>query len=101
MELKQANIYGGYTIVVAKKQPKNVPKKIKTYLKYKIKILYDMYEQLYEKQNISLLDNRDAIIKGNIISYPEERQAEPLELINLNIYDIDERIKKMKEVLNV
>lgn len=103
MELKQANLYGGYKLVVVKNNKENTLKKQKLNLKLKqkIKILYELYEALYEKQEISLLDNRDIIINKNIVSYPEERQAELIEMIYLSIYDIDKRIEKMKEVLNV
>lgn len=103
MELKQASIFGEYKQVGKKINKKNVPKKnkINLELKQKIEILYNMYEQLYEKQNINLLDSRDIIIKENIISYPEERQSEPIDIISLGIYDIDKRIIRMKEVLSV
>ena len=103
MELKQSNIYGEQILIVNKNN-KSVKPKTKDknkILKNKIKILYKMYEELYEKQNISLLDNREIIVKGNIVSYPEERQAEPSDIKNLTIKDIDKRILRMKEILNV
>lgn len=101
MVLKQASIFGEYKEIVIKK--KSTPKKRKNEeLKQKINILYNLYQQLYEKQNISLLESKEIIINKNIIAYPEERQAEPLELITMNILDdIDKRINKMKEILNV
>lgn len=100
MGFKQADIFGGHKEI---KKKTAVPKKKKEnkLLKQKIDILYRMYEELYKKQNIGLLEQRDAIIKNNIIAYPEEKLAEPIEIINLSIYDIDKRIEKMKEVLNV
>lgn len=104
MVLKQADIFGGYKLVINNNNEKLQPpikKASNKILKQKINILYKLYETLYERQNISLLDNRDVIINKNIISYPEERQAEPIELIYLSIYDIDKKIEKMKEVLNV
>ena len=60
MELKQVNIFGEYRQVGKKINKKNVLKKTINLklLKQKIKILYDMYEQLYEKQNISLLEQK-------------------------------------------
>lgn len=70
-------------------------------LRQKIELLYKLYEELYNRQNISILEPRDVVIKGNIIIYPEDRQAEPIELINLTIYDIDERIAKMKKALGI
>ena len=106
MELKQINIYGECEFVNEKVVAKNAPRCKKVVaknakLKNKIKILYRLYEQLYEQQNISFLDNRTVIIKNNIIAYPDERQAEPIELIKLNIIDdIDKRIKKMEQILN-
>lgn len=109
MEFKQANIFEEHELISTKIVAKNTPKTEKTIvknkklevLKNKIKILYEFYEQLYEKQNINLLENREIIIKGNIISYPQDRQAEPKELIKLTIYDIDKRIEKMKEILSL
>lgn len=104
MELKQVNIFGEYVnLKVIKKNDTKIKKVIKKNenLKQKIRILYKMYEQLYEKQNISLLEPRDVIIRNNIIIYPEDRQAEPIDTISLGIYDIDKRILIMKEILSV
>lgn len=104
MELKQVNIFGEYVnLKVIKKNDTKIKKVIKKNenLKQKIRILYKMYEQLYEKQNISLLEPRDVIIRNNIIIYPEDRQAEPIDIISLGIYDIDKRILRMKEILSV
>lgn len=104
MELKQVNIFGEYVnLKVIKKNDTKIKKVIKKNenLKQKIRILYKMYEQLYEKQNISLLEPRDVIIRNNIIIYPEDRQAEPIDTISLGIYDIDKRILRMKEILSV
>lgn len=103
MGLKQVNLFGEQILIINKNN-KSVKSKIKDKnktLKNKIEILYKMYEELYEKQNINLLDNREIIMKGNIISYPEERQSEPIDIINLGIYDIDKRILRMKEILSV
>lgn len=104
MELKQVNIFGEYVnLKVIKKNDTKIKKVVKKNenLKQKIRILYKMYEQLYEKQNISLLEPRDVIIRNNIIIYPEDRQAEPIDIISLGIYDIDKRILRMKEILSV
>ena len=99
-EVKQAGLFGGYKLIVKKvKKPKELP--AKNVLKEKIKRLYTLYEELYELQEIEILETREIIIKGNILIYPQDRQAEPKELINLTIYDIDLRIEKMKEFLNV
>lgn len=94
--LKQANIFGEY-FEISVKQKRKCKKNQK--LKQKIKILYELYEQLYEKQNISPIEYRDIIIKGTIIIYPEERQAEPIEAINLTLDDIDKRINIMQEAV--
>lgn len=102
MEFKQVNIFGEQILIVNKnnKSVKFKTKNKNKVLENKIKILYKMYEELYEKQNINLLDNREIIIKKNIIYYLEERQAEPIDIINLSINDIDKRILRMKEILN-
>ena len=104
MELKQASIFGEYKQVVKKynkNNKKSVPTKTKE-LKEKITILYNLYQLLYEKLNIDCLEQREIIIKQNIIIYPDEQQAEPIEITNMNILDdIDKRINKMKEILNV
>jgi len=98
-EVKQADLYGGYKLIVKKeKKPKKLP--AKNVLKEKIEMLYALYEELYELQEIKILEPREVIIKGNILIYPQDRQAEPKELIKLTIYDIDKRIEKMKETLN-
>lgn len=101
MVLKQADIFGGYRLIVNKdnKKPPPPKKTANSILKQKIKLLYRMYESLYRKQNISILEPREVIIKNGIISYPEERQAEPIELIDLTLEDIDKRIDIMKEYL--
>lgn len=104
MELKQVNIFGEYdNLKVIKKNDTKIKKVIKENenLKQKIKILYKMYEQLYEKQNISILEPRDIIIRNNIVIYPEDRQAEPIDTITLGIYEIDERIEIMKKTLGI
>jgi hypothetical protein len=98
MGLKQADIFGGHK-EIKKKTATPTKKKVNKLLKQKIDILYAMYEELYRKQNIGLLEQRDAIIKNNIIAYPEEKQAEPTNIIKLSIYDIDERIKVMRQAL--
>lgn len=104
MELKQTSIFGGYEVlkvgakaVTRKKQTKlNSKNKI---LKIKIKILYDLYEQLFKKFNISFLEQREIIVKGGIVIYPDERQAEPIESIDLKIEDIDKRIELTKNAI--
>lgn len=100
MGIKQADIFGG-CIEIKKKiaAPTKKPKKTNEVLKQKINILYELYEQLYKKQNIGILEQRDVIVKNNIIVYPEDKQAEPINIIKLTIYDIDERIKIMRQTL--
>lgn len=100
MVVRQAGIFGEYKQVVIKK--KSTPKKRKNEeLKQKINILYNLYQQLYEKQNISLLEPREVIIKGDIIVYPQDRQAEPIEIIKMNVLDdIDKRIEVMEKTVS-
>ena len=97
MELKQASIFGNYIKIGRKKR--NTPRNKDPGLKDKIRLLYGMYEKLYEQQNVKLFEIRDFIIKNNIAIYPDDRQAEPIELQRYTIYDIDERIKRMREYL--
>lgn len=98
MELKQAGIFGEYYLIGKKKKSKKNNNK-NAELKQKLQLLYDLYERLYEQQNIAPLEYRDVIIKGNIMIYPEERQAEPIDSIKLTIYDIDKRISIMQEAV--
>ena len=98
MGFKQADIFGGYK-EIKKKTAAPIKKRANDSLKQKINILYEMYEELYRKQNIGLLEQRDAVIKNNVIAYPEDKQAEPINIIKLSIYDIDERINAMRQAL--
>ena len=102
MELKQADIFGGYKLIV-KKNNKIKPPKKQSELKPKIELLYNLYEKLYEQLNINLMEQRDLLIKNKgkiiIFVYPEDRQAEPIDLYNTGLYDLDKRIERMKEVL--
>lgn len=102
MVLKQVDIFGEYKEIVKKTTKQKTRKKTNFYkFREKIELLYKLYEELYNRQNISILEPRDVIIKGNIIVYPEDKQAEPVELINLTIYDIDKRIEIMKKTLGI
>ncbi len=98
MELKQADVFGGYKLVEKRHKPKKLVKNQE--VKEKIKLLYELYEKLYDKQNIDLFEQRDIIIKGNIICYPNDRQAEPAELTVLSIEEVDKKIQVMKKTLN-
>lgn len=102
MELKQADIFGGCKPIV-KKNNKTKPPKEQSELKPKIELLYNLYEKLYEQLNINIMEQRDFIIrkKGKIIIfvYPGDRQAEPRDLYNAGLNDLDKRIKRMQEVL--
>lgn len=102
MELKQADIFGGSKPIV-KKNNKTKPPKKQSELKPKIELLYNLYEKLYGQLNINLMEQRDFIIKskGKIIisAYPEDRQAEPIDLYNTGLDDLDKRIERMQEVL--
>lgn len=98
MGSKQASIFGG-CIEARLKSAKREQKKIASKdLSEKIKTLYRMYEKLYEKQEI-YLEARDCIVKNNIVIYPEDRQAEPISIINLTINEIDTRIEQMAKAL--
>ena len=100
MVLKQANIFGEYKVVIKNNKKKSTKREKNKELKTKLKILYELYQKLYEKLDINLLEQKEIIIKKNIIVYPEDRQAEPMEIINMNILDdIDERIKVMQETV--
>lgn len=102
MELKQADIFGGCKPIVKKNNKIKTPKK-QSELKPKIELLYNLYEQLYEQLNINLMEQRDLVVrnKGKIIIfvYPEDRQAEPIDLYNAGLNDLDKRIERMQEVL--
>ena len=96
MELMQASLFGEAILVKKKTKPK---KRRNESLKNKIKELYDLYEKLYEKNNKWLFDMREAVVENNIIYYIEERQAEPIELINLTLIEnIDLKIERMREL---
>ena len=101
MELYQANIFGGKEEVIEKHNPEYKPKKLSKkdqILKQKIKILYDLYERLYNSQNISILEQREVILKKDLVIYPDERQAEPIETVQLNIENhIDKKIEVAQE----
>lgn len=103
MDCIQIDIYGNKKILKKKKNKKvSISDQKELILKNKIKFLYKMYEQLYESLNIDLMEQREVVIKNNIIAYVEDRQAEPLELINLTLCEnIDYKINKTKEILNV
>lgn len=97
MELYQATIFGERRQVIKKDNPEYKPKKLSKknqILKRKLKILYEIYERLYNLQNVSILEQREVIVKKDLVIYPDERQAEPIETVNMNILnDIDKRIE--------
>lgn len=103
MELYQANIFGGSQKVIVKDSPPIKPKKLNKknrILKAKLKTLHTLYEKIYELQNIGLLEQREVIVKKDLIIYPDEKQAEPIETIQMNLLsDIDKRIEITKEKL--
>lgn len=112
MGLKQSNIFGGYEPVNKKNGGKSAGnirkppiKKVNEKLKQKVNELYSLYEELYnrlyDRQYINLLDMmlETKTIDNRIIVYPDEQQAEPKDIANLTLYDIDERINKMRETL--
>ena len=103
MELYQANIFGGSQKVIIKDRAPIKPKKLNKknrILKEKLKTLHTLYEKIYELQNIGLLEQREIIIKKDLIIYPDEKQAEPIETIQMNLLsDIDKRIEITKEKL--
>lgn len=95
------SIFGECKPVVGKHTPEYKPRKLSKKnreLKQKLETLYDLYYKLYELQNISILEQREIIRKGDIIVYVEDRQAEPIEISNMNVLDdIDKRIKITQE----
>lgn len=101
MEVYQVDIFGKYQKVITKDSKEYKPKKLNKknrILKEKLKILYGLYEELYKKQEISILEYREVIMKDNLIIYPEDRQAEPKKIINLNVLDdIDKRIEETQK----
>lgn len=100
MDCIQIDIYGNKKILKKKNKKVSICNQKEIILKNKIKELYKMYEQLYESLNIDLMEQNEVVIKNNIIAFIEDRQAEPLELINLALCEnIDYKINKMKEVL--
>lgn len=102
MVLMQLSLSGepkAVSLKIKTKKPKKLNSKNRI-LQAKIKELYGLYQKLYELQNISILEQREVIIKGDIIIYPDERQAEPIENIFIKIEDIDKRIENMLKVLN-
>lgn len=102
MDCIQIDIYGNKKVLKKKNKKVSICDQKELILKNKIKFLYKMYEQLYESLNIDLMEQREVVIKNNIIAYVEDRQAEPLELINLALCEnIDYKINKTKEILNV
>ena len=102
MDCIQIDIYGNKKVLKKKNKKVSISDQKELILKNKIKFLYKMYEQLYESLNIDLMEQREVVIKNNIIAYVEDRQAEPLELINLALCEnIDYKINKTKEILNV
>lgn len=103
MSLYQINIFGECQKVIKKDNPEYKPKKLSKknqILKQKLKILYELYERLYKLQNISILEQREVIVKKDLVIYPDERQAEPIETIEMNVLnDIDKRIEVAKNRL--
>lgn len=95
MELYQVSIFGEYQQIVTKKQ--YVPRKLnkqQTIFKGKLQRLYKLYEQLYKYQNISILEQREVIMKDNLVIYPDEQQAEPIETIKMDVFkNIDKKIE--------
>lgn len=100
MVVKQADIFGGSKEIKKKKPNKPALVIRNETIKQKIQKLYNLYEQLYELQNISILEPREVVIKNNIICYPEDRQAEPLQTRKLTLFDIDEKIRIMEKTIN-
>lgn len=98
MGLYQATIFGECREVIKKDNPEKKPKKLSKknqIFKQKLEKLYNIYDKLYEMQNISILEQREVIVKKNLVIYPDERQAEPIESIKL---DIENNIDKKLEI---
>lgn len=99
MVLKQVTIFGGLEPVKIKKDQRKKENNKNKVLKEKITLLYNLYYQLYTKQNIDIFEQKEIILKDNIIIYVDEKQAEPIEFINLALIEnIDKKIERMKEL---
>lgn len=100
MVLRQASIFGDYKVVIKHNKKKSTKKEKNKELKAKLSLLYILYEQLYDTLGIDILEQKELIIKNNIVAYPQDRQAEPMEIINMNtLDDIDKRIEAMEDTL--
>ena len=102
MKLWQVSIFGEYEQVIEKDNKEYKPRKLSKkdrILQQKIKKLYDIYEKLYKAQNISILEQREVIMKEGLIIYPDEQQAEPIETAQMTIKDIDKKISVAQEKL--
>ena len=95
--LKQVNIYGELIEIACKSKSVQKPRNQK--LKQKIDKLYALYENLFKKQDVNILELREVIVKDDILIYPEDRQAEPVCMIELTIEDIDKRIEIMSKFM--
>ena len=98
MELYQATIFGERREVIKKDNPEYRPKKLSKknqIFKQKLEKLYNIYSKLYEMQNISILEQREVILKKDLVIYPDERQAEPIKTVKL---DIENNIDKKLEI---
>lgn len=100
MVLRQASIFGDYKVVIKHNKKKSTKKEKNKKLKAKLSLLYSLYEQLYETLGIDILEQKELIIKNNIVAYPQDRQAEPMEIVHMNtLDDIDKRIEVMEDTL--
>lgn len=104
----QECIFGGKIEIKNKDNIVNNKKLNKKKLLFKNKILelYDLYDTLYCMLNIDILEQKEIIIKKNIVAYTEYRQAEPIELIKINNFtnindlsNIEKKIEIMKKVI--
>lgn len=95
MEFEQLKLFGKSKKNCSKKRTKT--RKNDKNLKVKLKELYLLHGKLYDKLNISLFEQREIIKIGNIIAFPEYREAE---INGTQFLSIDERIKVHKEYLD-
>lgn len=97
----QLNIFGGSVEVVEKKpsrQSKATAEKklVKEKQIRKYRILEYVYSRLFNKLDISILEQREHVTKGLIIAYPDEMQAEVIGTQRMNV---NQRIKFYTEFL--
>lgn len=93
----QLGLFGGSVEIVERekksKQSNHISKKqvkVKQKLIRKYSILEYAYSRLFNKLDINILEQKQRVIKGLIIAYPDEQQAEVIGTQKMNI---NQRVK--------